>query len=196
MSEAHLVERARFTPIDPHSGADDSRAVEVHFNPVSLQYTVTNTLENKGEGNNKKQYVSQSTGKLSMDLIFDTTPDGQDVRVFTEKVAGFMEPNDDKVPSIVLFEWGTYKFQGMVESYKETLDFFASGGVPLRAAISLTLSRQDRVFEPSATSRVDTQGSLQAEPIVVPTTPGGAGGAAETSRAVGNPRAARAIAAA
>lgn len=48
---------------------------------------------------------------------------------------------------MVLFEWGSFKFQGLVESYKETIDFFAPTGVPLRASINLTLASQDKVFE-------------------------------------------------
>jgi len=187
MIDPQLIERAQFTP---QSGPDKGRAIPAHFNPVSLQYTVTNTLENKGSGNNKKQFVTQSTGKLTMDLIFDNTHDGQDVRVMTEKIARFMEPDAKKIPAVVLFEWGTYKFQGMVETYKETLDFFAPGGVPLRASVNLTLSKQDKVFEPSRTSNFDTQGDLQPDAVVMPSATGGAAG---LGNQLGAPDAARAI---
>jgi hypothetical protein len=190
---------AQFTP---QSGSNRTPVV-VHFNPVSLQYTVTNTLENKGSGSNKKQYVTQSSGKLTMDLIFDTTHNGQDVRGLTEKVARFMEPDAKKIPAVVLFEWGTYKFQGMLESYKETLDFFAPNGVPLRAAVNLTLSKQDKVFEPTNTSgsgesaggALGTQGALSDQTVFVPT-PKGAGGASDLGNKAGAPEAARAIGAA
>lgn len=126
--------------------------IKVHFNPVSLQYTVANTLSQQGGG--KKQYVSQSTAKLTMDLVFDTTETGTDVRIATSQIAKLMEPGgkegDTKraVPDVVNFEWGSFSFKGMVESYKETLDFFAPEGVPLRASVNLTLSKQDKVFEP------------------------------------------------
>lgn len=126
--------------------------IKVHFNPVSLQYTVANTLSQQGSG--KKQYVNQSTAKLTMDLVFDTTETGTDVRIATSQIAKLMEPGgkegDTKraVPDVVNFEWGSFSFKGMVESYKETLDFFAPEGVPLRASVNLTLSKQDKVFEP------------------------------------------------
>ena len=146
------TERARFT-----DKTRNSSPVPVHFNPVSLQVTISNTLEEKGQGKDKKQYVSKSTAKLSMDLVFDSTDSGQDVRLATGKLAKLMEPvgeqGEGKAPPVVLFEWGTYSFQGMVESYKETIDFFSHDGVPLRAAVSLTMSRQDAVFDSNARPR-------------------------------------------
>jgi contractile injection system tube protein len=163
--------------------------LEVHFNPASLQYTITNTLQNTNSGNSTKQHVSQSSGKLTFDLVFDTTDTGADVRSFTQQVAKLMEP-EDKVPPVVSFEWGGYQFQGVIESYKETTDFFSANGVPLRSMINLTLAKQDEVFpkERSAT----TTGTLSPDAIQVPS----AGGAAGVGAQGGDPRAARGIAAA
>lgn len=133
----------------------------VHFNPVSMQYTVSNTLADQGKG--KKQYVSQSTAKLTMDLVFDSTNTGKDVRLDTSVIAKLMEPGGPEgegrtVPEIVTFEWGTFSFPGMIESFKETLDFFAPEGVPLRSTVSVGMSRQDKVFEtdPKMTSGAHT----------------------------------------
>ena len=185
MSDEAQIKRALFKPVK-----GSAEEVPVHFNPVSLQLAITNTLEEKGQ--DKKQFVTKSVAKLTMDLIFDTTGDGQDVRIYTEKVAKFMEPDEKKIPQIVQFEWGTYKFQGLVESYKETIDFFAPNGVPLRATINLTLSRQEKVFESSDTSSAfDTQQSLTPEAVQLP-----GGDASSTAAQGGNPRAARGIAAA
>ena len=138
-----FVEKATFT-------GKSGTPIPVHFNPVSMQYTVSNTLAAQGKG--KKQYVSQSTAKLTMDLIFDSTDSGVDVRTFTSEIARLMEPGGPKgegrtVPEIVTFEWGSFSFPGMLDSFKETLDFFAPEGVPLRASVSIGLSRQDKVFE-------------------------------------------------
>ena len=84
--------------------------VAVHFNPASLQYTVSNTLKDEGKGAKKKQYVSQTTAKLSMDLVFDTTDTGEDVRVTTDRMARLLQPvaagKDKNVPPTVKFGWG------------------------------------------------------------------------------------------
>ncbi|MBE2260968.1 MAG: hypothetical protein IAE88_19085 [Rhodobacteraceae bacterium] len=175
--------------------------IRVHFNPASLQHTVSNTLKEEGKGAKKKQYVSQTTAKLTMDLVFDTTNTGEDVRITTNKMAQLLQPipegQSKKVPPVVKFAWGAYSFTGMVEQYKETIDFFATGGLPLRSSINLTLSSQDVTFE-GGTSRdhASVDGDLTAEPVVVPDDDDGFGGPQGAANKAGDPRAARGIAAA
>ena len=90
------VTRATFTP---QTGS--KTPIEVHFNPVSLQISISNSLEDKGKGKDKKQYISKTAATLAMDLIFDTTHKGSDVRIETQKIARFMEPG--KNPAIKKF---------------------------------------------------------------------------------------------
>lgn len=177
---------------------------KVHFNPQTLQYTITNMLSNAGAGNSTKQYTGESTGKLTLDLIFDTTDTGEDVRLHTVKVAQLMEPgdNEDKAPPVVDFDWGLYTFSGMVETYRETIDFFSADGVPLRASVNITLSSQDEVFEGgSAERRANTGGSMagrggSANGVQAPPPgPGSGRGVTQTATQAGNPAAARDIAA-
>jgi hypothetical protein len=171
--------------------------IKVHFNPTSLQYTVSNNLEAQGSGARKKQYVSQTTAKLTMDLVFDTTNTGGTVQVTTAKVAKLLQPHGPsgkRVPPTVEFSWGAYHFTGMVEQYKETLDFFSSNGVPLRASINLTLANQDFTFESPRNGSADVGGDLPLQPVAVPASPGPGGGPAGVANALGDPRAARAIA--
>jgi hypothetical protein len=171
--------------------------VTVHFNPASLQYTVSNTLRDHGSGSDKKQYVTQTSAKLTMDLVFDTTATGQDVRETTEKLAKMLKahgPSGKQVPPLVEFGWGVYRFTGIVEQYKETLDFFAAGGIPLRAGVNLTLSSLKLVFE-RGQSQANVDGNLAPDAVAVPTSTG-PGGPAGVANALGDPRAARAIAAA
>jgi len=200
MPDSPSIVKATFTI----RGGSDSFAV--HFNPQSLEYVITNTLKNTGSGSASKQYVSKSTGKLTMDLVFDTTDTGEDVRLHTVRVAQLMEPDeDDKTPPVVRFEWGLYTFSGMVENYKETLDFFSIDGVPLRAAVKLTMASQDQVFEGgSAERRAATGGSLAGGtgggggPESMQATAPGADdgwGLARIAAQAGNPGAARDIAA-
>jgi hypothetical protein len=182
--------RASFTPLN---GPEAKKPFAVHFNPTSLQISISNTLEDKGQGKEKKQYVTKSSAKLSMDLIYDSTHDGTDVRLQTGKIAKLMEPakregNNAAPPSVVLFEWGTFKFQGLVESYKETIDFFAPTGVPLRASINLTLASQDKVFESLS------QGSDKKFEPVVQNLATNSESLTDVATQAGNPNAARAIA--
>jgi hypothetical protein len=144
----------------------------VHFNPASLVYSVENSVAQQSGGPKKKQYVAQFSGKLTMDLQFDTTDTGSDVRTVTNQVALFMQASANasaaaqnsappsaggdssgpppKAPPVLMFQWGTYQFQGIMDSFKETIDFFSADGVALRALVSIGLSRQDQVFDEGA----------------------------------------------
>jgi hypothetical protein len=189
------LERARFTSLDGSPKID----LTVDFNPASLQYTIQNTLKEEGQGAKKKQHVSQTTAKLTMDLVFDTTGNGDDVRKVTDQMAKLLEPvGKSKAPRRVEFGWGAYSFTGLVEQYKETLDFFSAGGVPLRSSVNLTLASQDVAFESkhNKSASVDSA-ALAPEPVEVPVpSRAGAPSAASIANELGAPRAARAIAAA
>lgn len=178
------------------------QVVKVHFNPASLQYTVSNTLGPAGQGAGSRQYVSATVAKLTMDLVFDTTAGnlddkvkgGEDVRSFTDKMAQMLKPfggENEKTPPRVEFSWGAYRFVGTVEQYKETLDLFSHDGVPLRAGINLTLSSDAPNFE-SASAPASSADRAAASSMEVP----GGAGPSGVAAAGGDPRAARAVASA
>ena len=194
------LELARFKTL---SGPAAQRVeIDVHFNPESLQYTVQNTLREEGQGARRKQHVSQTTAKLTMQLVFDTTDIGTDVRAFTDDMAKLLQPYQDgsnKSPPLVEFGWGVYRFTGLVERYKETIDFFAAGGVPLRSSVDVTLASQDAVFDSNHNPSASVDGDLSNQQPTVHQQPGadqsaGPSGASGLASALGDPRAARAIA--
>ncbi|HWS99299.1 MAG TPA: hypothetical protein VN256_03430 [Pyrinomonadaceae bacterium] len=189
------VKKARFYAVPKSEG--DKELVEVHFNPASLQYTISNT---PAQGSRTTQHVAESSAKLTMDLIFDTTDKGEDVRVTTRKVANLMKAKErqgqrrgqgNNTPPKVLFEWGTFGFEGLVESYKETIDFFSSEGVPLRASVNLTMAGLDKVFD-----KQDDADEASPGENAVDVPAGGGRSATDTAAAGGDPGAGRDIAAA
>jgi hypothetical protein len=142
----------------------------VHFNPASLVYSVENSVAQQSGGPKKVQYVAQFSAKLTMDLQFDTTDTGSDVRTITKQVAHFMQTSGQAsantanaaaaaqsngnsagppptAPPVLRFQWGSYHFQGIMDSFKETIDFFSADGVALRSLVSIGLSRQDLVID-------------------------------------------------
>jgi hypothetical protein len=103
------------------------------------------------------QFVGAGTTKLSLQLWFDLTGPLQgsesvgqvdDVRKLTQKVAYFITPKqarDDKnkfIPPAVRFIWGSFQFDGLMDSLEESLEFFSSEGKPLRASVTFSLSQQ------------------------------------------------------
>jgi hypothetical protein len=125
------------------------KEVTVQFNPQTLKLNFANE-DNSGGQSPPKQSTGSGTSKMSVELLFDTSADGSDVRKNTEKVAYFiMAPrgSDDKpVQPGLSFEWGSFIFRGVVKSMDETLDYFSEEGVPLRATISLSVARPNIEF--------------------------------------------------
>lgn len=191
------VRLAEFRVVGPGAAGEP---IPVHFNPETLEYTVTNNIKEQGNSSESKQQVSKSSGKLSMELIFDTTMKagkaaaGSDVRAETEKLQALMKPTeegDEKIAPVVEFAWGTYRFKGIFTSYKETLDFFSSTGVPLRASIAVTMTQQDGLFDPTAKGDdVDVDDA----PTFSPSTPSEGGDDDNRGPATGDPQTDRALA--
>jgi hypothetical protein len=134
----------------------------VQFNPETLKVSFANqiaTPTGAGDQNGTpaRQFVGAGTTKLSLQLWFDVNaplPDGSgtgagepvdDVRKLTQKVAFFITPQPEGtqfVPPAVRFLWGSFQFDGLMDSVEESLEFFSSDGRPLRASMSLSLSQQ------------------------------------------------------
>ncbi len=142
--------------------ADDREPFTVHFNPETLNLTLTNSVQ-KGRRGQPPQIVTAATGKLAMQLVFDTTTSGRDVREDTSRVAMMMDPDqsatgrrrrgqNNKIPARMLFEWGTIRFTGYMDSYKEKIEFFSREGVPLRSVVDLSITQSERDFTPSQRS--------------------------------------------
>jgi len=133
------------------------RKVEVQFNPESLKVSFANEIVqpkggDRSSGTGGRQFVGEGTMKLALQLWFDVNAMEKDavddVRRLTQKVVYFMTPQTadqdpkKKAPPGVRFVWGSFIFNGMIESMEETLEFFSPEGKPLRASVSVTMSRQ------------------------------------------------------
>jgi hypothetical protein len=117
------------------------------------------------------------------------------VRDKTNKIVRLMHPTKEgkkEVAAVVELRWGNYIFKGMIETYKETIDFFSANGVPLRASINLTLSEQDITFSAATNQPSDTKANLDPEPVVLPPSPQRS--PADVARQSGNPNAGAAVA--
>ena len=180
--------RAEFS----YQSSKGAEKVPVDFNPATLEYAIT--VNTQGEGGGAQQTASSSSAKLNFELIFDSTDTGDDVRGKTNKVERMLQTSPGEGPnpppqvlSEVTFEWGAFKFVGVVDSFKQTMDFFSENGVPLRATVTLSMSQPKYKFDQAA-------GATKAktdQPFVLP------GGDPSTIAAEGgNPSAARGIAAA
>jgi Contractile injection system tube protein/LysM domain len=138
-----------------------NKATKVQFNPDSLKVSFSNQVANDttSKDNNGlpgQQFVGAGATKLSITLYFDVTsqgpvglPEVDDVRRLTQRVAYFITPKpipENKptkfLPPLVRFQWGSFVFDGIMESMEESLEMFSFEGRPLRATVSIGLAQQ------------------------------------------------------
>jgi nucleoid-associated protein YgaU len=117
------------------------------FNPPEYQLQKTNQFADiriPGLGSSLLQFVQGSAQTLTMDLFFDTTGIGQDVRLFTGPVVDFTALNPDThAPPRLVFLWGSLIFPCVLESVTQKFDYFNTIGQPLRATLSVSLKQYD-----------------------------------------------------
>jgi hypothetical protein len=144
------------------------KTLKVQFNPETLTVNFSNqNAAGDQRGGGAIQFVGRGQTKLSLELWFDVTAplpgseDGptqnqetppDDVRKLTEKVAYFMKPKasgqaDKFIPPGVRFVWGSFLFDGVMESLSEKLEFFSADGKPLRAQVTIGLAAQEIQFK-------------------------------------------------
>lgn len=153
LTKAELIE----LDTDWETVVNQERRTVVQFNPESLKVTFANQIvppagPGSQAGPAAMQFVGAGTTKLALQLWFDVSgqaPDAADavvdVRELTKRVAYFITPKPKGkqfIPPVVRFLWGSFHFDGIMESLDESLEFFSHDGVPLRASMSFGLSQQ------------------------------------------------------
>jgi len=177
--------------------------VPVQFNPASLQVEISNSTSPQSGTGSTSQTATQTSAKLGLDLLFDTTHSGDDVRSITRRLRAAVRDPDASgdapaagaapyTPPSLRFEWGTFCFTGIADGYRETLDFFSAEGVPLRAQVAMSLKEQPGAFSALEADNPAAAAASRARSGAVELP----GGASDLAAAGGDLRAARAIASA
>lgn len=121
--------------------------IPVMFNPPEYRIQKTNQFAEvgiPGLGSSLLQFVRGNAETLTMDLFFDTSDLGVDVRVFTELVVSLTSLNaQTHAPPNLIFIWGTLIFPCVLESVTQHFDYFNPIGLPLRATLSVSLKGRD-----------------------------------------------------
>lgn len=190
MPESENIAKAELREIKP-DGSEGKR-VQVQFNPETLKVTFANQVvppnnsaaggggARSGGGRDQRgtsatQFVGKGTTKLSVQLWFDVTsvlPQDKrgttDVRELTKDVAFFITPAQSQedenkyVPPGIRFLWGTFKFDGIMESMEESIELFSIEGKPLRASVTIGLSQQGIEFAFNISGGGSAQATLGA----------------------------------
>lgn len=127
----------------------------VQFNPEGLRVSFKRALasEDVGQAGNASAVSASTVSRLSALLLFDVTVPAakgtesvRDVRQLTRGVGHFITTagpagNPSRPPRGVRFKWGSFQFDGIMESMEETLELFSDDGTPLRARVAIELVR-------------------------------------------------------
>lgn len=130
-------------------GSTPPLLIPVMFNPPEYQLERTNQFAEigiPGLGSSLLQFVRGSAQTLSMELFFDTSDSGADVRLATELVVGLTGVNaQTHAPPRLLFLWGSLVFPCVLETVTQRFLLFNALGLPLRAQLSIRLRGDDQL---------------------------------------------------
>lgn len=123
--------------------------IPVMFNPPEYQLTRTSRfaeIKVPGLPSSVLQYVGSDAQTLTMELFFDTTNSGVDVRTRTEAIVNLTAPNPlTKAPPRLLLLWGSLIFPCVLVSVKQHYEYFNSLGMPLRARLNVEFKGHDKL---------------------------------------------------
>lgn len=121
----------------------------VQYNPVNFKFDKpVSWKEQEEQGQTSKmEFQKVQPATISMELTFDTTHDGSDVRqswvnallAMTNPIVPDGGEAEKLRPPIVDFEWGNFSFSGVLEAVNAQYTMFSQQGAPLRAKVSVKM---------------------------------------------------------
>lgn len=155
-----------------NAGGSYSPVLTCQFNPEQLSFNKQTNWEHKAVDNQNIGDTTFKSGQpvtLTLDLFFDTTDTGQDVRQYTKILLDLMmveEANGvggdtsvrvNRPPPSLMFQWGRLSsFAGYIKSVNIKFTMFLADGTPVRARASVILQqhKDEQLFPPqNPTSR-------------------------------------------
>lgn len=150
--------KAKFVILD---GAFSGLEIPLQFNPPGY------SVEEQHEYSEKKlmglkgvvhQFTGSKKSDLNLELLFDATDTGGDVRILLEPLKKIFEiDNTLHAPPPCRFEWGGFAFDGIVSNQKKEFTFFYYDGVPGRVKLTVALKPYAKASE--AIMMLDLQSS-------------------------------------
>jgi hypothetical protein len=136
---------------------DPTGSIEVSFNPASIRYSTTadypEYMNPDSDDGYRMNYSGSTAASLDMDLLFDTTITGDNVR---EKYIDFLveltrpvPDSDPPQPPKCMFTWGEFtegdylSFEAVISQLRINYTFFLPNGRPIRAEVDITFKRPD-----------------------------------------------------
>jgi phage protein U len=122
------------------------------FNPQEYSETISNSFKKDnlvGLKNAVNQFTSTKEGDLTLNLLFDTTNEGKDVREELKFLRDISRIDKElHIPPPCQFIWGKQIiFHGVISEYSAKFTYFYNDGTPARANVTLKLKRYKSMKE-------------------------------------------------
>ena len=150
---------------------------QVQYNPTAFQFDKPVSWQEHDEQGQQSSLEFQKSvpANLTMELMFDTTNEGGDVREkwvngllhltnpMVKPAQGESANLDKKRPPKVMFMWNSFKFNGVIESVNVTYLMFSTSGAPLRAKVNLKMKewKPEEWYNPAGGGRSIGSGAVQ-----------------------------------
>lgn len=131
------------------TGKNAGEEIPCGFNPTEYSQETSVTYDEQsppGLTTPITQFVSGDAETLSMELLFDTTESGGDVREeYTDKLDALLAVDGElHAPPICRFIWGNdLNFKAVLQSANKRFTMFLSDGTPVRATVDVTFKKYD-----------------------------------------------------
>lgn len=133
------------------SGENKGREIILQFNPTTYSVEENNEFSEKklmGLKGVIQQFTGSKKSDLSLELMFDSTSLGVDVRTLLEPLKMIIEIDRElHAPAPCRFVWGSFVFDGIVSSMKKDFTYFYHDGIPARVKVALSLKPYQDVDE-------------------------------------------------
>lgn len=128
---------------------DTNEEIKCLFNPNEYTFSKKNTWASKkvkGQNVPSLEFGGGESIELKMQLFFDTSTTGGDVRTTTNKIWKLMNINTKLAdmtttkgrPPMVEFQWGaTWSFKAVITSISQKFTLFRENGIPVRATLDV-----------------------------------------------------------
>lgn len=146
-------EKAEIQVVDPDQPDKVKSTITCHFRPTQVGFSKTANWTSRPVGGHNvphQTFAGGQAAQVSLDLLFDTTATGTDVRATTDKLLKLVLKKGQKLqPPLCRFKWGRLvSFLSYVSNVSINYTFFLPDGTPVRAEVKATLVQysDDSIF--------------------------------------------------
>ncbi|MFK7695881.1 LysM peptidoglycan-binding domain-containing protein [Paenibacillus sp. HJGM_3] len=144
------LEKAWIQPLND-KGSPNGDPVKVLFNPTEYSIEKSNQYHSvalPGKSAPATQFVSGNADTLTMELLFDSYEEGEDVRKYTGKVTSLMQIDSGlHAPPVCKFIWGKLEFKAVLEKVSQRFTMFLGTGIPVRATLQVVFKEYKTITE-------------------------------------------------